>query len=56
MDPDKNLERQMELVNFLIDNEDEDAKEELEELIQAMDEWTRMGGFAPGGTCVPKYI
>jgi hypothetical protein len=48
MDPNANLKEQLELAKRLIDdNTDQDAAYRLAELVLALDEWIRKGGFLP---------
>ena len=51
MDPNANLDRLLELARRMADQEADDIEEdnaiELAELILALDEWLRRGGFLP---------
>jgi hypothetical protein len=54
MDPSENLKRQIELAELIIQHETVDAPDrvgeaaaELAELVIALDEWRRNGGFDP---------
>ena len=51
MDPDANLEEQRRLAEEILDDEspvDNTKSLRLAELVQALDEWIRAGGFLPG--------
>lgn len=54
MDPNANLEEQLELATFLAESDSTDATERLDvavrlaDLVLALDGWIRKGGFLPG--------